>query len=779
MRSRQAFYGEPFAIVHWRRTQGTVVKNKFVAGRAANKISCGLFAVANVLISAQAARAEDAGDPEGDVAEIVVTGLREEGYAVSETSALGLSIATSKLPASVSILSDDLLEDLGARNLGLVLPYVAGVANGDNNGVNRDTFVVRGFQNDNRYVNGIRASITAEGRPALDTIERVEIVKGPAGVEGSLTAPGGFVNIITKKPQYESRGEVFASAGDYNFYRGGVDLTGPLPGDALAGRLIAAYEDKQQFRMGRKERPIITIAPSLNLRMGDTTNALIEYEFRDQNDPLDRGTIFARGIRPDSDFLPRTFSFHQRFDELKLKNHRLDADFTHRFSDAVGVRFHYQSIWQSDEQLAVRNAASEASDGVLQGPDGLTFSGNNLLPIFLSDGASRLRSDTWVGEVNLDFATGAFDHSVNLGGATARNQDRFTSRNRDFRYVDGVAIIDIFNPSDRLTIADFNPGTLVFADFVRGDRIDSAYGQWLANWTDRFRTIASIRHDDIRFFGREDIGGISSAALAQALADGTIDPGNLFSERSQDSTLSWRLGLSYDLPAQLTGFLGAAHTGEPQTGFTRTGDAVGLKKSQSFEAGLKHRLAKDRALATLSVYRIKQSNIAISDPTNGPDESFLVPFGAVRIQGIEFELTGKINDILSVFGGASLQDSKILESDQPIIGNDFANTPKFQASLFVSWNGADLGASALDIGLGVLYQGKREANSGNEYQLPGYARLDLGISYAFAKGFEARFQANNLFDKTYYTAAQDSIFGADQVAIGDRLLMQLTLHKEF
>ena len=55
--------------------------------------------------------------------------------------------------------------------------------------------------------------------------------------------------------------------------------------------------------------------------------------------------------------------------------------------------------------------------------------------------------------------------------------------------------------------------------------------------------------------------------------------------------------------------------------------------------------------------------------------------------------------------------------------------------------------------------------------------MDLGISYAIADGFEARFQVNNLLDKTYYTAAQDSIFGSDQIAVGDRRLVQLTLRK--
>ncbi|MCU0948693.1 MAG: TonB-dependent receptor, partial [Porphyrobacter sp.] len=302
---------------------------------------------------------------------------------------------------------------------------------------------------------------------------------------------------------------------------------------------------------------------------------------------------------------------------------------------------------------------------------------------------------------------------------------------------------------------------------------------WLARWNDRFRTVFSVRYDDIAFFAREDLTGIAAPVLAQGIADGTVDPDNLFSENSGDSSVSWRIAASYDVTDDLTGFVGAARTGEPQVGFTRQGDAIGLIDSQSYEAGLKYQVAGGKALATLTAYRIEQSNIAIGDPTNLPTENFLIPLGGARIQGVELELAGKITDSLSVFSGVSLQDSRITQSDQPIIGNEFANTPDFQASAFASWNAASLGLSGLDIGLGVLYQGEREANNGNEYQLPGYVRVDLGISYAFTDDFEARFQVNNLFDKTYYTAAQNSIFGADQVGVGDRRLVQLTLNRRF
>ena len=56
-------------------------------------------------------------DPERDgqaLDEIVVTGTRRQGYIVQVSDALGIPLETNKIPASVSILSDALLEFLNA-----------------------------------------------------------------------------------------------------------------------------------------------------------------------------------------------------------------------------------------------------------------------------------------------------------------------------------------------------------------------------------------------------------------------------------------------------------------------------------------------------------------------------------------------------------------------------------------------------------------------------------------------------------------------------------------
>ncbi|HNP35533.1 MAG TPA: TonB-dependent siderophore receptor [Woeseiaceae bacterium] len=718
---------------------------------------------------------------DGNIEEIVVTGTRDQGYLTSQTDALGLPVALSELPASVTVISDDLLEDLGARSMAAVLPYVAGVSNADNGGLNTDEFTIRGFSSTNNYVNGIRQSITAEGRPALDTVERIEIVKGPSGVEGSLTSPGGFVNIITKKPQEKFDAQIFGSVGDANFYRFGGDVTGKVV-QGVNVRLIAAYEEKQQWRPGRQSRPVTTVNPSVSWEITPNTDLLVEYEYRKQNDPLDRGTIYARGILPDSDFLPRDFSIHQKFDDLELTNQRYDVDLTHRINSVFSVRAHYQSVSQEDSQIAARNADS-GPDGPLFEDDGITYSGNSIIDVYVPDFGSHLTSETVQLEVKAGFDAGSTSHAINLGWSQGKNRDRFIAFNDDFKYLFGFASYDVLNPTDSLTLADFGitPTTppSIYSNFIRGDEIDSGYGQWMGQWTDRFRTLVSVRYDNIGTYSYEDLSGIDPATLQQGIDDGTLFPDELFSESAKEDTSSYRLASSYDFSSSLTGFVGYAESAEPQPGFTRNGDPISSKLNRSFEGGIKLKMNSDAALLTLTAYQIEQTNIAILDPSNDPSEFFLAPLGSARINGVELEIVGKLNETVSIFSGISAQDSKITASDEDIVGNEFPNVPKFQGSVFVNVNGAIVGADNLDVGIGVVHQGSRQANSGNQYQLPSYERIDLGISYYFAQAIEVRLQVNNVFDETFYTAAQDSIFGSDQVAVGDERLMQLTVWKRF
>ena len=707
--------------------------------------------------------------------EVRVTGTRREGYIIKHSDALGVALEIQKMPASLTVISDDLLEDIGARDLASVLIYSPGIANADTGGQNRENFNIRGFEQTETYINGVRQSISSVGIRAIETVERVEILKGPSGVEASMTSPGGFINIITKKPQDEFAAELFVGGGDYNFFRIGGDITGPIIEGVLSGRLIAAYQQKQFWRDGQDDRPVTTIAPSIKWSIHSSTELLVEYEYSKQDDPLDRGVVYIEGAGLKDNFLPRTFSVHGDNDKNEAETHRVDIALTHRFNDALSAQVYYQYTEQSTHELAFRDSDFDCCSLYLD--DGITFSGNPIIDLYFSDFGVELESETVQADVTADFYVGSVRHMFNGGWSTSDNESIDVDENRDFIYGEYAHTLDIFNPDNRQSPNQV--GSFVDPENVEGDTIDSLFGQWAVEWTEQLRTVISVRYDDVEFFERQQINGIGPLALALLEADFAPDPIELESRKVSDDILSYRFGFSYDISQNLTAFAGYSVTGEPQIGFTRSGSSLDPVESSSYEAGLKFTLFDGKAMSTLTAYFLEREEIAIADPSNTPDDDFLLPLGSAEIMGIEFEVVGKVSTDISIFGGISYQESEITQSDEPVIGNTFANIPRIQASAFVNYNASAIGLSGLDISLGVVHQGDREANSGNQYELPAYTRVDVAAGYTFANDLEIRLNVENIFDETYYTSAQDSIFGSDQVAVGDRRLYQITATKRF
>lgn len=714
-----------------------------------------------------------------NLGEVIVTGTREQGYIVPYTNALQLPIRTTKAPASISILSDDFLEDIGARNISTVVTYVPGVSNADNGGGQVENVVIRGFPQSETYINGIRQYRTPEGVRAIETIERVQILKGPSGVEASVTSPGGFMNIITKKPKDNFAAEAFLGGGDHNFFRAGGDITGPIAKGTLNGRVIAGYQKRQFWREGQDNRPYITIAPTLDWKIANNTNLIAEYEYNWANDPLDRGTIYLEGAGLKDNFLPRHFSFHGTEDDYKINSNRFDISLNHKFTDNISASLKYHNFIQETEEHSFRNADAEAGYGPLFKEDGVTFSGQSVVPVFFAEVGADLKTETLQLNIAGNFINNNdVGHAFNLRASIANSKATYVDADRDFIYGIFENTIDVFNPDNNQE--PNRVGENVRPNFVVGDKIKSVSGQWMGNWTPRFRTVASIRYDKIEVLSEQSIDGISDQALAKLKEQNGSDEVNLYNGTYNDDLISFRTGTSYDISSSVTAFIGYSSSSEPQSGATRNGSVIEPIRANSFEGGLKWQLFNGKTLFTSSMYYLERKNIAISDPKNTPEERFLLPLGSAEIKGIEIELTGKITRDLSFFGGMSVQDSRITKSDKGIVGNRFANIPVFQYSGFANYNGRSIGANGLDIGLGVVHQGEREGNSGNQYQLPAYTRLDFALGYTFKNNLQIRGNMFNVFDTTYYTSAQDNILrGSDQIAVGDKRLFQVTITKKW
>lgn len=124
------------------------------------------------------------------------------------------------------------------------------------------------------------------------TTDRVEVLKGSASLLYGILSPGGVINLISKKPQYDWNTRISGATNSFGGGSGSVDVTGPL-GGGFAFRLIAERQHEDYWRnFGSDEHTLI--APSLSW-FGDQASFNIAYSEYKYDIPYDRGTAFIDG----------------------------------------------------------------------------------------------------------------------------------------------------------------------------------------------------------------------------------------------------------------------------------------------------------------------------------------------------------------------------------------------------------------------------------------------------------------------------------------------------
>jgi outer membrane receptor protein involved in Fe transport len=135
-------------------------------------------------------------------------------------------------PQSISVVTQDQIQDQGAQNVTEALRYTPGVTI-QSFGANAffDSFKLRGFDAP-RYLDGLRlpADNTTFAIPRIETygLERLEVLKGPSAALYGQSEPGGLINMISKRPTSTPQYEVVGTFGSFDRFQGAFDIGGPI-----------------------------------------------------------------------------------------------------------------------------------------------------------------------------------------------------------------------------------------------------------------------------------------------------------------------------------------------------------------------------------------------------------------------------------------------------------------------------------------------------------------------------------------------------------------------
>jgi len=629
-----------------------------------------------------------------------------DGYrATRSSSATKTDTAIRDIPQSISVIPVSVLNDLGSISVERALDFAGGVSKQNNfGGLTLYEYSVRGFTTSEFYKDGFSANRGYPSTPDVASIERIEVLKGPAASLYGRGDPGGTVNIVTKKPRPEAFATLHTSAGSWDRYRTALDVNTPLDEDGnVLSRVNLAVEDGQSFR-DHVDRERVFVAPSFSWQLNPDTTLLVESEFVRHRSTFDRGIVAPNNVW--SGVSRSTFLGEPNDGDIDNHNNLLQAALEHHLNDAWKLRLasHYKQgkLWGFASEARALNA------------DGHTVNRRY-----------RERDNDWhdsITQLELRglFDTGPWQHELLIGS----EYENYRKNERVTTIAGSPYAVDIDQP----VYGQPKPG---------GAR----------SGTDFFEHVESRAlnlQDQILF--TDTLRGMLGARL-ERFEQGIDDHTRNTTNRQQHDALTQRAGLLYQLTPEIGLFANASTSFKPNNGLDAAGRSFDPEEGVGYEIGIKSELFDDRLSSTLAAFHIEKKNVLALDP--GTDTSRAM--GKARSQGFDLQVAGQVTDAVRVIGAFAYIDAEVTEGDKVIpTGSRILGVAKHSGSLLGVYAFQDGRLRGSDVGAAFTYVGDRSGEAGSDFQLPAYHTVDLLAHYKASDNVTVGLNLNNVFDEKYF-----------------------------
>lgn len=209
--------------------------------------------------------------------EFTVSSEAVDRYRASDAiSTMRVRASLLDTPSSVSVLTRDLIDDIGPTRIFDVTRYVAGVQEG--RGIQfQDRMILRGFEsNGQRSVDNFLQSSDADNIDEA-VIDRIEVTKGPNAILSPAGSPGGAINVITKSPLYQQQRSLTATIGRYDAQKVTVDVSDTFsPDSPFAYRVIGSVQDTRRYWSDEARLRGKLFAPMLSYRLSDRSQLTVK-----------------------------------------------------------------------------------------------------------------------------------------------------------------------------------------------------------------------------------------------------------------------------------------------------------------------------------------------------------------------------------------------------------------------------------------------------------------------------------------------------------------------
>jgi len=653
------------------------------------------------------------------VAEVVVTGNRF--IAVDRASVGGF--AESSLfdtPASITAIGRTQMQDLSIRSTTEAMRFDASVADAYNAVGYAEQFSIRGFALDNNYSyrkDGF--AIPGDTQIPLENKERIEVLKGLAGLTAGIATPGGIVNYVTKRPTNTPLRSATVEVSERGTLYGTVDLGGRFDDRRFGYRINAAAADIHPYVRGANgDRQFVSAAFDWQI----TPDALLQLDMDYQR----KAQITAPGFQLiRNEVLPTGVS-----PKMLLNDQPWTRPVKTKDSN-LGLRFEYKLApdWLA---TVAGNKHWFKRDDFTAFPYGCSNEGAGFYPGYCSNGdydvydyqSTGERKSPWgvQAQVQGKFATGTIRHALTVGTSYSERHDSFG----DYVY-DLVGYSNLWTPLVTPHVAADRVTGPVFER--RSDEERALFAQDIVSLTNQLTLHAGLRHVQVK---RSEFVDEATGYV-----------------HSDDSFLLPSVALVFSPAREWNVYAavshGLQHGGVAPMQTTNENQVLAPQRSHQVEIGAKAALDNGINLSA-ALFQIRQG-LEYTDANNT-----FVRNGKETHRGLELTAQGKATPALDWSLSLMALNTRQEGTNQATIdGKRVTDVPAFKSTAWVQYAVAAIPGLKLD---GTWqYSGKKAFDVENTVFVPDYHVFGVGASYGVKWGATnviLRARAENLFDKFYW-----------------------------
>jgi len=625
-------------------------------------------------------------------------------------------------PQSVSVITRQQLDDRNFTKVEDAVKQTTGVTVTRFDGAgNYNTIQSRGFDIGAIMLDGVPIPQGGNYATALDTAiyDRVEVLRGPAGLVQGGGEPGGSINLVRKRALGKTAIGFNLSGGSFGFKRADVDVTGALnQAGTLRGRFVGVTDHRdsrvanlfsdKELAYGTVE---LDITSSTTLSVGATRQRV--------RSAVDQGLpAFADGTLAD---LPRSTLAGLAANRQTMDTDDLFAELEHRLGNGGIVKLSARDVDRSSFYRSARANGAIPASGAL-----------NLQTV---DFQGETKDRNYDAFVSTPFDALGRSHRLLLGAS------RLVSETYNGNSAVGANVaFNLFRPNYQLAYPSIVlPG---YNSLTR--RTETAvYGQLQVSVTDRLRLLAG---------GRASWAEVETTRLAAGGVASAYRPGRHFTPS---------VAAMYDLGANLTAYASYAESFVVQTALDAAGATLPPRTSDQVEFGIKGEFMDKRLQTHAALFRINDRDRAVADPVL-PTAS--LAGGEVRSQGLELEASGQPMAGWDVLAGYAYTDTEYTRAPVSQRGQVFSPiTPKHMVNLYSRYalrgvlQGFSVAGGATWRSAFFAQAGALQLQSGN------YALFNASVAYQVNDRLSVSLSAENLGDKKYYekvgSVARQNFYG--------------------